>query len=248
MSRMITGDVWEVTSPEGISETVKDLHAYCEQNKLSYGLVWGNKAGWRSSRLSIDAMAPKIEGYVHITDAQTNEVILSEHNAIHYENMSHAIALTLAHRGYGHFNKMVFGNGASTVAGTGTITYFPANIEGIDAAIYNQTYEKIIDDNNLLNDDDTRNFMEIVHSAGTTYTDIVIHCYLDYNEPSDQEAFDDTTNMESFYVFDELGIVSYPQNGNGTGRLLTHCIFNPIQKSLNRAFEIEYTIRIYLSQ
>lgn len=190
----------------------------------------------------------KVEGFVKITDAETGEVILDKKNAIHFENMSEAIALTLAHRGYGHFNRMVFGNGASTVSGTGAITYFPANIEGQDAVIYNQTYEKIIDDNNLLNDDDTTNYMEVVHSVGTTYTDIVIHCFLDYNEPNDQEAFDDATDINSVYIFDELGIVSYPKNGNGEGRLLTHCIFNPIQKSLNRAFEIVYTIRIYLAE
>jgi hypothetical protein len=190
----------------------------------------------------------KVEGFVKIVDADSGEIILDKKNAIHYENMSRAIALTLAHRGYGHFNKIVFGNGASTVAGTGAITYFPANIEGADATLYNQTYEKIIDDNNLLNEDDTRNYMEIVHTSGSTYSDVVIHCFLDYNEPSDQEAFDDATSMDSFYVFDELGVMSYPQNGDGEGMLLTHCIFNPIQKSLNRAFEVVYTIRIYLAQ
>ncbi len=190
----------------------------------------------------------KVEGFVLIKDADTGEVILDKKNAIHFENMSKAIAMTLAHRGYGHFNKMVFGNGASTVAGTGAVTYFPANVEGADASIYNQTYEKIIDDNNLLNDDDVRNYMEVVHTNGTTYTDVVIHCFLDYNEPSDQEAFDDATDINAIYVFDELAIVSYPQNGAGEGMLLTHCIFNPIQKSLNRAFEIVYTIRIYLAQ
>lgn len=190
----------------------------------------------------------KVEGFVLIKDADTGEVILDKKNAIHMENMSEAIAQTLAHRGHGQFNKMVFGNGASTVSGTGAVTYFPANVEGQDAVIYNQTYEKIIDDNNTLNEDDETNYMEIAHTGGTTYTDIVIHCFLDYNEPSDQEAFDDADNINSYYVFDELGIMSYPKNGSGDGKLLTHCIFNPIQKSLNRAFEIVYTIRFYLAQ
>lgn len=190
----------------------------------------------------------KVEGFVKITDANTGEVLLDKKNAIHMENMSEAIALTLAHRGYGHFNRMVFGNGASSVAGTGAITYFPPNVEGQDAIIYNQTYEKIIDDNNMLNLDDTTNYMDVVHVLGSAYSDIVIHCFLDYNEPNDQEAFDTATDINSVYVFDELGIMSYPINGDGPGRLLTHCIFNPIQKSLNRAIEIVYTIRIYLAE
>lgn len=191
----------------------------------------------------------KAEGHVLIKDRDTQEVILDKMNSIHLENMSEAIALTLAHRGYSQFNRMVFGNGASTVSGTGAVTYFPANVEGQDATLYNPTYTtKIIDDNNQLNTEDEDNYMEVVHVAGTTYTDIVIHAYLDYAEPSGQGAFDDTANMDGSYVFDELGIMSYPLNGTGSGRLLTHCIFSPIEKSLNRAFEIVYTIRIYLAQ
>jgi hypothetical protein len=191
----------------------------------------------------------KADGHVLIKDRDTGEVILDKKNAIHLENMSEAIALTLAHRGYGHFNRMIFGNGASTVSGTGAITYFPANVEGQDATLYNPTYTtKVIDDNNQLNGSELQNFMEVVHVAGNTYTDIVVHAFLDYDEPAGQEAFDDADSMDGTFVFDELGIMSYPKNGNGTGRLLTHCIFNPIQKSLNRAFEIVYTIRIYMAQ
>jgi hypothetical protein len=190
----------------------------------------------------------KAEGHVLIKN-DLGEVVLDKKNAIHLENMSEAIALTLAHRGYGHFNRMVFGNGASTVSGTGQITYFPANVEGQDATLYNATYTtKVIDDNNQLNDTVDANYMEVVHVPGNTYTDIVCHAFLDYDEPAGQEAFDDASSMDGGYVFDELGIMSYPRNGNGNGRLLTHCIFNPIQKSLNRAFEIVYTIRIYMAQ
>jgi len=190
----------------------------------------------------------KVEGFVKIVDVDSGEVLLDKKNAIHLENMSEAIALTLSHRGHGHFNTMVFGNGASSVAGTGAITYFPPNIEGQDATIYNQTYQKLIDDNNPLNLNDETNYMEVVHINGTFYSDIVIRCFLDYNEPSDQDAFDGATDINSVYVFDELGIMSYPLNGEGQGKLLTHCIFNPIQKSLNRAIEIIYTVRIYLAE
>lgn len=191
----------------------------------------------------------RAEGHVLIKDRDTGEVVLDKQNAIHLENMSEAIALSLSHSGFGHFNRMIFGNGASTVSGTGAITYFPANVDGQDASLYNPTYvTKIIDAQNQSNPDKDNNYMEVVHIPGTTYTDIVIHAFLDYDEPAGQEAFDDAASIDGTYIFDELGIMSYPKNGIGGGRLLTHCIFNPIQKSLNRAFEIVYTIRIYMAQ
>lgn len=190
----------------------------------------------------------KAEGHVLIKDVDSGEIILDKKNSIHLENFSEALALTVAHRGYGQFNRMVFGNGASTVSGVGTITYFPPNTEGQEATLYNPTYTtKIIDDNNQLNTAKDTNYLEVIHVAGNTYTDIVIHAFLDYAEPSGQDAFDDADNIDGTFVFDELGIMSYPKNGTGSGRLLTHCIFSPIQKSLNRAYGIEYTIRIYMA-
>jgi len=61
---------------------------------------------------------------------------------------------------------------------------------------------------------------------------------LDYAEPSDQQAFDNSTTMQGTYVFDELGLIS------SSGKLLTHVIFHPVQKALNRLIQIDYTVRI----
>ena len=47
---------------------------------------------------------------------------------------------------------------------------------------------------------------------------------------------------ESLYVFDELGLKSY--SPTGTGKLLTHVVFHPVQKSLNRLIQIDYTVRV----
>ena len=53
----------------------------------------------------------------------------------------------------------------------------------------------------------------------------------------------DTSNSdEGTYVFDELGLKSYSNTGNS--KLLTHVIFHPVQKSLNRLIQIDYTVRI----
>ena len=80
------------------------------------------------------------------------------------------------------------------------------------------------------------------HVSGTNYTDILVSCLLDYGEPSGQQAFDNATDPENAYVFDELGLRSY--SASGTGRLITHVIFHPVQKSLNRLIQIDYTVRV----
>ena len=76
----------------------------------------------------------------------------------------------------------------------------------------------------------------------SNYTDIVVTCLLDYGEPSGQDAFDTATDATNNYVFDELGLKSY--DPAGTGKLITHVIFHPVQKSLNRLIQIDYTVRV----
>ena len=62
-----------------------------------------------------------------------------------------------------------------------------------------------------------------------------------------QQAFDNSTQTDSAYIFDELGLLANygtDSNGNVITRLLTHVIFHPVQKSLNRQIQIDYTVRI----
>jgi hypothetical protein len=113
---------------------------------------------------------------------------------------------------------------------------------GINTSLYNQTFSKVIDQTAVENADPIRNKMEIRHVSGATYSDIIISCILDYGEPDGQEAFDNSQDMSGNFVFDELGLVSY--SPLGTGKLLTHVIFHPVQKSLNRLLQVDYTIRI----
>jgi hypothetical protein len=89
--------------------------------------------------------------------------------------------------------------------------------------------------------------MTVNHTAGQLYSDILVQCLLDYGEPPGQDAFDNSTQTDSNYVFDELGLLAYygtDSNGDTITRLLTHVIFHPVQKSLNRQIQIDYTVRI----
>lgn len=185
----------------------------------------------------------KVEGHIRIFDPETKEVFVDKRNAIHYENMSEALALSLGNKGLGFIHEMHFGNGGTAVDTTGVITYLPPNTTGASADLYNPTYYKVVDDNSSLNLDPIRNKIEIRHTPGLIYTDILVTCLLDYGEPAGQQAFDNSITLDDDYVFDELGLRSW--NGEeGNGKLLTHVIFHPIQKSLNRLIQVDYTIRI----
>ncbi|AXH72704.1 MAG: hypothetical protein [Caudoviricetes sp.] len=177
-----------------------------------------------------------IEGFIKIYDTDTNDVILSKKNAIHFENMSVAIVKSLISNTDGNIYSMAFGNGGTVVNNTGDITYMTPNVKGSDASLYNQTYIK----NNIvgLNQTyDANNTTEANHINGTTYSDIIVTCTLGYNEPTDQNAFDNNSGTDK-YTFSELGIISKD------GKLLTHVIFSSLSKSLNRSITIEYTIRV----
>lgn len=183
-----------------------------------------------------------IKGHIKIFDPITNEILCNKRNAIHYEHLSIALAESLANAGNGFIHEMSFGNGGTSIDPTGIITYLTPNVNTLDSGLYNQTYTKVINSSSSSNIDPLRNKVEVRHLPGMTYTDIFATCLLDYGEPQDQEALDSSDSVDGQYVFDELGLRSFDLNGNG--RLLTHVIFHPIQKSLNRLIQIEYTVRI----
>lgn len=185
----------------------------------------------------------KIEGFVKIHDRNTGQILLDKKNAINYENISVCMANTLSDKTNGYIYQMAFGNGGSAVDPTGVITYLPPNITGTNASLYNQTYNKVVDDNSAANQDPANNLITVVHTSGQVYTDIVVTCLLDYGEPAGQQAFDNGTNFNGEFVFDELGLQCW--NGSAQNLLLiTHVIFHPVQKSLNRQIQIDYTLRI----
>jgi hypothetical protein len=191
---------------------------------------------------SKDLTGLHIEGHIKIWSPESKEIYVDKRNAIHYENISIALADSIANSGQGFIYEMAFGNGGTAVDPTGIITYLTPNSTGTNASLYNERYTKVVDDRSVSNVDPTRNYIETRHVTGVNYTDVFVTCLLGYGEPSGQNAFDNTTNNDSDFVFDELGLKSYSSTGNS--KLLTHVIFHPVQKSLNRLIQIDYTVRI----
>jgi len=188
-----------------------------------------------------------IEGHIKIfhpaTDEFEEEVLIDKCNAIHFENFSESLALAMANKGSGHIYQMSFGNGGTSVDPTGVITYLPANTTGQNADLYNETYSKVVDDNSTTNTDITRNNLTVLHTPGKVYTDILVSCLLDYGEPEGQQAFDNSTQLEGDFVFDELGLKAWFGSADDL-RLITHVVFHHVQKALNRQIQIDYTVRI----
>ena len=183
-------------------------------------------------------------GYLKVVDPESGHVYVDQHNHINYENLSEAIAYSLSNKGYGFISEMHFGNGGTSVDPTGVITYLPTNTNVQNADLYNPQYYKIVDDTNTANSDPLRNKISVSHIPGQIFSDITISCMLDYGEPSGQAVFDNSQDLNGDFVFDEMGIKSFSTSGEGKGKLLTHVIFSPVQKSLNRLIQIDYTIRI----
>ena len=66
-------------------------------------------------------------GHIKIFDPETGEVIVDKRNAIHYENMSQALANSLANKSTGFVHEMAFGNGGTSVDPTGIPAYSSAS-------------------------------------------------------------------------------------------------------------------------
>jgi hypothetical protein len=190
----------------------------------------------------------QVRGHIKIFDPETNEVFIDKDNAIHYENFSIALANSIADKQQNYIYEMNFGSGGTSVDPTGIITYLPTNTTGSNANLYNPTYSKIVDNTSATNLDPVNNKMTVSHIPGFVYTDILTSCLLDYGEPAGQNVFDNSTNINGQFVFDELGLRGRSNDGTSgltsTGLLLTHVVFHPVQKSLNRLIQIDYTLRI----
>ena len=192
-----------------------------------------------------------MNGHILIRDKETGEELVNKRNAIHYGNMAYIVANALNGTDNARVYYMGFGNGGTSVDTTGKIIYKSPRVSEAfqsSASLYSRTYKKIVGASG-----DATNQIEVI--TGTSYSDIKVTATLSYSEPADQDLFDTSTNNDGSYVFDELGLFSYPTDPSPsdgsdpieTSRMLTHVVFHPVQKAQNRVIEIIYTVRVQLS-
>lgn len=206
-----------------------------------------------------------IIGHVHAAWKDTGEVVLDKKNAIHKKNMAIALARGLANENNHQIYKMVFGNGGTYVevgaSGSGSAQYHynPPKVNETDSDIYNPTYAEIIDDVET-----SSNGNQVVSSTGTVASTslVICTCTLSAPEPAGQNATDNNATSpenvdingsftDAQFAFDEIGLKTSdnndPLNLLTGGLLLSHIIFNPIEKTANRELIITYTLTISVS-
>lgn len=192
-------------------------------------------------------------GIVKITDKTTGEILVHKENAIHFGNMSWAITNALQGSDVGHITHMVFGSGGTSVDSSGNISYRSpntSNLQDPSAEPYQATFWKSL----------TSVGSSIATIPGTSnFSDLTATVLIAFGEPDNaspeflQDPTDEAATTNGTYVFDELAL--YTGTTIGTlnpfsfapdGRMLTHVIFHPVQKSANRELEIEYTVRVQM--
>lgn len=202
-----------------------------------------------------------IDGHVKIWDPETQEVFVDKHNAINAETMSFVVGTMLAGNNNKYIYEMHFGNGGVIIDETGNITYKDviSNLNnGMVASMFNPTFFKVIDPVDSVNNTDAqRNRVDVVHTQGLNYSDLVVTCTLEQTEPNlnslgnlvavEQSALDNATDFTGEFVFNELGLKSKSEDGVNTGLLLSQIVFHPVQKSANRVIQVIYTLRIRIT-
>lgn len=181
----------------------------------------------------------KITGHLRIYEQETGKILLDKHNAIHPENMSLAIADSLSNNN-GFIYEMCFGNGGVRVNASNEFLYSSPQTIGRTASLYNQTYSKVVDQNSSDNLNKSRNYMTVSHVTGNVYSDILVHCTLEKNEPEEQNVLNNDSQIISEYTFSEVGLK------NNKGDLLTHICHYPVQKSSNITLVFDYLVRIMI--
>jgi hypothetical protein len=180
-----------------------------------------------------------IQGLIKITDLETGAVLRETENAANPEAMSLILATMLQGNNSQYVYELHLGNGGTVIDETGNITYkdVTENLSlGTVADLYNPVFYRVVDTLDEINNPDiTRNYVAVNHLDGLPYTDLVLVCTLDEEDPVD---------FSGELIFNEIGIKSKGSSGLNSGFLLTHATFEPVVKNTNRAIQIEYTLRI----
>jgi hypothetical protein len=210
-----------------------------------------------------------VKGRVKIEDKKTGEILLPwTCNAVHPQNMARTIARGLANEPYGTIFKLALGNGGTYIDSALKINYLQPNTTGVNATLYNQTYEEVIDDSSVSVGSGNSCISAASSVPGDLTSIVVATLTLAVNEPATQLSTDTGpdqalanppsidppygpgTDFGYSFAFDELALLAdTASNGaaNAGGLLLTHLIFNPIEKTANRELLITYSLTISVS-
>jgi hypothetical protein len=213
-----------------------------------------------------DKIKFSIDTNVKIEDKNTKEVLVDKCNAIHPQHVALIIARGLSNANYGNISRLALGNGGSYIDSAGNIIYNSPNTSGKTASLYNQTWFEAISGLNSIsaipsNTDLTSQVVVSVTLTSSTGGAIQYPTDTsDINNPANPTTSGTgTTGTGSDFDFDELGlqVLNPLYNGNGTEvvgpngepqyLLLTHLVFNPIQKNANRELILTYTLTISVS-
>jgi hypothetical protein len=183
----------------------------------------------------------KITGHVKITDLTSQTVLVDRYNAINAESMSIILANMLQGNNSKYVYELHFGNGGTVIDNNGDITYkdVEENLKlGTVAELYNPLYYKVVDSTDSVNnDDDTRNYTIVDHTDGLIYSDLVVTCTLEENQPG---------TTDGIVTFDEIGLKNKGDTGLNSGYLLSHLVFEPVEKTAGRVIQVVYTLRVSL--
>ena len=175
------------------------------------------------------------------TDPNNIYTLIDKRNAIHPGNMVFAIAKSMVGQDSENtfaIGWMGFGDGGSEISETGLITYRPTattNNRNELADLYQRTFQK-----NIYDEGFEMEVSPVIYKR--PISDININVILQQGEPFGQLPMDNSVEFGNNFVFDELGLFTN-KDDIVDSYLLTHVVFHPIQKSLNRVLEIDYTIR-----
>lgn len=228
-------------------------------------------------------MFATIVGDILIRYADTKDVLVEKHNAIHYGNMTWAVANTLVGNMSYSIRYMAFGNGGTSISGN-EISYKQPKVSLVrdpNAQLYTTTYIKEMTNRTVpASQQDPDNYVDVpIEQPSNISADIEAVVLLDFGDETGPTPQNATAGHEEYFpitqvhddlnqafVFDEIALYVGDPGLLGSGvretsdevviqnfilepttNMVTHVIFQPVQKSQNRSLEIIYTLRVQMS-
>ena len=200
-----------------------------------------------------DKFSVSYDTNIKIYDNVTGKLVSEGKNAVHPRNMATALARGLSNAANGQVFKIKLGNQGTYVDATQQIVFRAPNVSALDADLYNPTYAEIVDDSS--SSVGVGNSVTYTNIPNTTNTRVVITAVVDateaINASTDTIPAGGTTNPQSTFFFDELGLFTQGTGVNLLNQtdemLLTHYVFSPIEHTGNREFTIVYSLTISVS-